>query len=238
MATVPFYGKDSVLAAYDSQGVAVWSIWEGKELMQVGEDRDDLESFLGMLSQNGSAGTYTLRVYRGVEADDVDTKTVHYRGFKFKLNAGTGAMGSTGKMGSISEMITAKIGAMLEEDINTLIENRLSGKGKEETWEGILMGILNDPEKLANTIGLVQKIIKPAAAPVIPLQQLAAVGSTAPAPQTAKQMSEAEMNAMADLIDRWEKADPEFLTKLEKLVRLAETNPFMYNAAAGQLAKL
>jgi hypothetical protein len=252
MASVPFFGKDAVLAAYNNRGIDTWGVFESRHLLNVGDTADELAACLDMLCAGGTAGTYTLCVYKSVEPDDVSPKTEVSGSFRFKLqqsaNATLSGLGVVpGGGGAVG-----KLNTWVEGEIGKIIEDRLNGAGKPEkkkSFEDVLMGFLDDPEKLAgivNTIASVKSMFTGVPVPMIP----GMVAGTSPArragqakaePQAADE-DDPEMLAWAERTDavmqRLEAVDPAILDHLEKLAQIAEQKPQLFKMLIANLESL
>lgn len=85
--SVQFVDSVSVVGAYESRGLAAWSIWQNTQFMFVYEGdsladgKAQLETTLGWLEN--SAAIYTLKVYK--EDGDITDKTPCHGSFNFRF---------------------------------------------------------------------------------------------------------------------------------------------------------
>jgi len=91
MAAVQFWGKDSVLKAYEHRNCPSWSIWQGRQFLfknecaDISEGREALAEVLEMISEQSSA-IYTLKVYEEIgKSEKIKSTTPDDGSFNFKL---------------------------------------------------------------------------------------------------------------------------------------------------------
>lgn len=264
MAGIQFFGIDDVVDAYIDYEVDCWAIFEGKDLIRSGCDDELLRGYLTKLQTQGSAATYTLRVYRAVDdAHSISPKTEYSACFKFKLNEGGRSVSGTGgitRYGGV-DPITAKVQSVIADEVGKVIDKKLGRGGdddddddKPETLQDVVMGLLKNPDKLIGVLGAVRGLFAPADAVGQPAVAYAGVsgpmprraGTVMPQQQATMKAVETEetadteetMERVAAVLDRLEKADPSILANLEKLADIAEKKPAIYKMAIAQLNDL
>lgn len=223
MASVQFYGKQSVIEAAENGGFNCWAIFCGRQLLfkQVTDDKnqslDLLDKILETISH--SEATYTLKFY---EPD----------GAKFKIKENTPCDGSFNfKLVEEEERQQRRLiyqnnsNAVLEEIKNLrqeMAEIKASQEAEEDEEErepagsinGIIAGLLKEPEKIIQLFEI-GKTIFGSKRPVL---QPATVGNINP--QTDFTMTDNEKIAAA--IETLKKNDTRLADHLEKLAEISE----------------
>lgn len=242
MATfVQFNSADEVMQAYNSRGIDVWAICQGKELICAGCGPDELQTFLNMLEKGRYPIIYTLKVFNSVkEPDDITNKTECNGSFKFQFEtAGAVAGIASPRFAGTQDVITAKINGVISEKVGKFVEDLLSGKSAEEkkpSLKEIAMGYLENPEDLQQVVATIGSVV----------QMFKSAGAAAPAmvagpriPErfagTTEPMEQADKDALGarlvTAINRLEKCDPTIVIHLEQLANLAENKPETYKMA-------
>jgi len=249
MATfVQFDSAEGVMNAYNARGIAVWSIFQGKELISAGDGAEELENFLGMLGSGKYPVIYTLKVYNSVNnPDDITNKTECNGSFKFQLETVGSSVGGAVMprfAGNGTDIITAKIHGVISEKVGKYVEDLLSGKAAEEkkpSFKEIAMGYLENPEDLQMIMGTIGSVVamfkgNPAPAMVAGAREPARFAGAVDAQQTDPEANRDELGRrLVIAVNRLEKCDPEIVLHLEQLANLAENNPAMYKMALGFL---
>lgn len=240
MSTIQFTGSNNVVAAYEGRQGGPWAIFQGRQLLDRGEDADELKNILGMLQADGSAAVYTLKLYSDAYGvDDLTEKTPVLRSFNFQLterqnNQIAGFIpGGAGPV-NVVDSIAAKIRGTIEEEVATVVEERFADRpsGNKSLGE-ILAGYLEDPERLTPLIPVIQ-VIGSIFRGTPPAAALAEIAAPAPAAIGAVSKPGApflnEQNAprIAAAVERIAAVDPDVVAALEKLADLAEKNPSQY----------
>lgn len=246
MAAVQFFGKKAVVAAYVDRGIECWAVFDGRHMLNAGDDADRLEKYLNMLSDSGTAATYTLQFYR--DCDDPDTigpKDECSGSFKFKLSESSMAAVSGPGGTSTGNVIQSKLNTYLENEVGKIIEKRLSGKDDEapekETLSDVLMGLLREPDKLIGVINGVKNMLRPGSVGM----PVTLAGTTGPVhragqraeitPVVTDTLSDDDLARLDTALGRLHKCDPAIVLHLEQLANLAETKPDMYKMALTML---
>lgn len=244
MSSIDFKGVQGALAAYKAKCIDTWGVFNKGNFMQSGSCEELLSDYLELMEQQGSRTTYTLKMYKGVEADEVTDKTPNHGSFSFTLHeAGAYSAGGMGSMG-VGNNISARLAA-IEKKLN-------AGPVKDESLGvklgNTVLGWFEDVDDVAKIAGIIGMFMGKTPPPAV-MQSVAAlggmdakrVGANLPAAEQQDEvieLTEAQerlIQRYATVIDRLEKKDPEFLMHLEKLATLAETNPQMYTMACSFL---
>lgn len=251
--TIQFRGKQQVLQAYQNREVDVWSVFAGKTLLTKGTGFDELNDFLSMVEKNQSEATYILKVYEDItDPKKVKEKTEADGSFYFRLVEPE--IYEQRRYGFMQEY-DARLTAM-DEKFNMILE-RLEQPAESNEESGsigsIITGILSDPDKLEKTIGVVKNLLGIGQAPQYPAQignvsildsgnqflspsYNAAMSSTQQQQEQQQPLSETEkLTRLAAAIDTLEKCDNNLVPHLEKLAKIASTNPAQFKTLIGML---
>lgn len=252
-STVQFFGKENALKAYENRAIATWALFQGKQLLTSGNDAAGLSEFLDMV--DGSSCIYTLKVYKSENDPDYITDKTECNGsFNFKLLAvpagrGEAVAGMGARYSGYSNPVMDKLQGVINEEVAAAIDKRLNGGANDdkETWNDVIMGYVNDPERLVPIInaigGFIGQFIRPGAGMGANVQLAGSIAG----PQPAKRVGEtpamveppvgvtSEQVRMFNAITRLEKVDPDLLNTMEKLADMAENNPAKYKMAKGML---
>jgi hypothetical protein len=249
---VQFDNAADVLEAYENRGIAVWSIFQGKELLSAGEGREELEGFLQMLEKSRHPVVYTLKVYNAVnDPNCITNKTESNGGFKFQVEgASAGAISGpqSGPRYAGADLITQRIHSVISDKVSGFVDDLLSGKTKEEPkpkLKDVLIGYLENPEDLQAVLGSIGSVVAMfkgatvpgmVAGPRIP-ERFAGATDTPEAvlPESAEEREKRGIR-LACAVNRLEKCDPDIVEHLEQLATIAETKPALYKTALGFLS--
>lgn len=233
MTGVQLIGKDAVLTAFNKLPYDFWGIYEGKTPKVFGEGADALGEWLDMFCAAGSTATYILRIY---DTDSLPTSQSGGVDFVASLNfklvdmyEGYGIAGHTTKLMQRIEGLEKKLAGSDEDE------------GEEEDINSILMGWLNNPEKLGMVVGAFRQLIGGGdAVPAIAgngLQAQQTVGGFAGsgAGTAAGSDDDVRLQRLAAALDQLEKKDPRLVEHLEKLAKL---DPIFFNAVIQKLDAL
>jgi hypothetical protein len=252
MAGIQFFGVDEVVEAYEEYAIDCWAICEGKDLIRTGDDGEVLRACLTRLQKHGSAATYTLRVYRNVDDATVITPKTEYSAcFKFKLTEGGSVSGVT-RYGGV-DPLTARLQGVVAEEVGKVLDRKLGrddDDDKPASFMDGLIGLVNQPDKLIETIRGLQGMFVPrdiTGSSALPYAGVSGnqpprrTGAPAAEPAGVSGLSEdqeEQMERIAAILDRLEKADPNILEHLDLLANLAEKQPAVYSMAIAQLKSL
>lgn len=234
MSSIDFRGVGGVVEAYKAASIETWAVFNKKNIMQAGTGEEMLSEYLTMMEQHSSTTTYTLRMYRNENADNITDRTEYNSSFSFQLSERNGGYVGGGFIGG-----GGNIGARL-----AAIEKKLSGEGpeKEPTIASTIMGWFQEPDDVVKILGAI-KMFTGKASPEQLLQTVSALGAVEPKRAGSMQLSEVtepgELSVEQEQvllryvtsIERLERCDPEFPLHLERLANLAETKPEMYKMA-------
>lgn len=207
---VQFRGLDNVLEAYDNAKIEAWSIWNDKQFLTKGIDRESLVAFLECLNDGESKGVYTLRVYEDVDnIKAIKAKTDYDGSFNFILHQYTEADKSS-YYGRLTEKITA-------------LEEKISGvepQEEKETLGSIAMNLLKEPAQLAQMIDIGRAIL--GMRPLYNNMQQSYQSLPANTIGNVNAIDTGERIGKALLT--LEKNDPKLVQHLEKLAAMSEKN--------------
>lgn len=256
--SIQFWGKESVLQAYEASAIDAWAVFQGKNLLTAGCGKETLSQWLDMLATSG--GLYTLKVYRGIEnTEDINDAEPANGSFNFKLLENPGIRplqaapvsgGTGGVAGVIQKKLEAKVGAYLDRCFEKMNFDGLDDDDEEQkpqTIGGVLMGLLDEPAKIPELINGIRALMQgfgggqlqqpqPAYIPQYPQnypqpQQMAgAIGSA--------MTDEVKYSRIGAAIETMEKADPDIVVHLEKLAQVSVTNPEKFKGLLSMLSLL
>lgn len=240
MASVQFFGKDSVLAAFVNRGLEVWAIFDGKIFMNAGEGSETLSQYLELLEPGGSQCVYTLKVYKNVDDADLVTDATPSNGaFKFKLTGAAGAVAGTrgGMVGG--DPIMSKLYGVIQTEVLAAIEKKLNGgeEEKEETIGEIIKGYLREPERMTEilpVLGMIKNFFSPASVG-IPVALAGITPPTAQQKQPPMDRTQEQLQRLSVALDRLEKKDDRIVDHLEKLADIADYKPLVWKLMLAQL---
>lgn len=237
MTGVQLIGKAAVLQRFEAAGCEAWALYQGKQFIVGGVGSEDLSEWLESFEASGTTATYTVRMYDGEEKPTSSTGNSDYVAcMSFKLVDNYEGMGIAGHSNSLMQRLGA-------------IEKQLKERKEDDEEEstdigGIVMGYLQDPAKLAQIAGIVKMFVTgvtplpaavgtPAAAPAA-IQGIGAVepGAAAETPVTD---DETKLQKLAAALDILGAKDPLIVQHLEKLAKLAQDDPNLFNGVISKL---
>lgn len=213
MAAVQFYGKETVIEAFQNRKVEAWAIFQHKELLIKGIGEEDFTEFIEMLAKGSTNAIYTVRVYEDMQdTKQIKSNTPNDGGFNFRLNADeqiiTGSQYS--RMGSMNQLISEV--SALRKEVKEMQE------GEDE-----------DEDEKPNKLGMMGDILAhPAIAPVVPaiVQQLLSAflpGATFQQPVTTLgEITADEETKLAQGLQRLRKHDSKLGTHILKLADIGD----------------
>ena len=200
MANVHFWGVESVLKAYDQRGVETWAIVQSKQMLNKGDSREDLATYLKTLWQDSTA-IFTLNFYE-TEVDNVKPTTPNDGSFNFKLslqNHGSTVSGNESLVLSELNALKLKFEQWENEDLEP-------EESEPDMWERI-SGLLEKPA----VVGLINKFTG------LNMQPIGKVGNIPPGENNDREIE----SAIAILKTK----DPLLGKHLMKLATMATNNP-------------
>lgn len=216
---IQLIGIDKVLdvfSDFDQEGYA-WALFQGRDPIVTGEGSADLEKWLQRFEPAGSTGTYILKIYRNSDPDKIDRGTPYSAAFNFKLQDNYGGQGIAGTNNQLWQRLAALEQRYQDDD-----------KDDDKSVTDSLIGWLDEPEKLNQVMGAVSQLI----AAIKGGQPVAAVGGFGVADPAN---GEDKLTTLARTLDELEKHDSALVTHLQKLLKLAETNPVTFKIVLTQL---
>jgi hypothetical protein len=236
MASVQCRDKESVVSAYENQGIDTWAIFfDSKNRYARGSSKEELEAALELLLQGASNSVYTLRVYDGVEVKELKTKTEPDFAINFRLNGENMPEAMSGKGTTRSQSFgIGRIQQMIEDKVVKKMLEMMEDGPAPESKLGIVGEILDHPvigsvfEKLALNFlspGATATAQMPVLQPHRPMQ-MQAVGNIATDTELVK------------AIEKLKTFDPLLTEHLKKLAIIAENDPGTFKIIIGSLDKM
>lgn len=147
MANVHFWGVENVLKAYDQRGVETWAVVQSKQMLNKGDNREDLATYLKTLWQDSTA-VFTLNFYE-CDVDTVKPTTPNDGSFNFKLSLQNHNSG----VGGNESLILSELNAMKLKFEQWENEDLEPEETEPDQWERI--GALLEKPAI---IGLINKL--------------------------------------------------------------------------------
>lgn len=162
MASVHFWGVDSVVKAYEQRNVDSWAVFQGsKQMLNKGDNKEDLKTYLETLWQDSTA-IFTLNFYE-CSVDEVKPTSQNDGSFNFKISEHN--HGTTGA--SSDRLILSELNALKLKIAELESEDETDDDNDPDLWEKI-SGILEKPA----VVGLINRLagtnIQPAKIGTIP----------------------------------------------------------------------
>lgn len=217
MAAVQLIGRESIVSAFEQVDARGWALLEGKRPIVTGSGAEDLKEWLDRFEAAGSTAIYTLRLYDQDITFDNAVVASCIASFNVKLVDQYAGHGIAGYSTKLEQRIAA-------------LEKGDDGDDDGEDIGDIIMGYFKDPNKLETVIGAVMQIFNNGGTG----QGIAGVVP----PAVSEVGNGDQLQRIASVIDRLQKRDPELLRHLEKLDKLADTNPGLFTMVLKQLDTL
>lgn len=228
MTGVQIIGRKAVVERFTKLGTESWALYQGKQFICGGAGSNDLDEWLADFEATGSTATYTLRVY---DTDQVPTSSTGNADYiaclNFKIEDAYEGYGISGHNKNLMQRIKG-------------LEEKLEGKGDDEPdtdFGSVIMGWLENPEKLGIIAGVVRTLmggnpIQPMGALPAPVQTISGLE-----PQNQTEMEDS-LTRVSKSLDTLEKYDPQLVVHLEKLAKLASTDPITFKFIISKLDAL
>lgn len=228
MIGVQLIGKQSVLDAFEKFDSDVWGIYQGKQSVVFGTNGAQLAEWLECFDRAGSTATYTLRVYEpGEPLTSVTGNNGYIACLNFKLvdmYEGHGIAGHTTKLLQRIDALEKKVDEGEPDD--------------EIDINNILMGWLENPEKLGMVAGAVKTIFGVGGGtPAVSGTGTTISGFDANKPGGVMQ-SEDKLTRLSVALDELDKHDRDLVVHMEKLAKLAASDPAIFKAVITKLDAL
>lgn len=236
MTGVQLIGAKAVIQRYEKLSAESWALFQGKQFLVGGVGSQDLQEWVKDFETAGSTATYTLRVYDSPDAPTSSTANSDYIAcINFKAVDEYEGHGIAGYSNKLMERIKG-------------LEERLKETDKDEEEEGpslgdIVTGWLTDPQKLGMVIGAVRQLFGPASVAALPATPLQTISGMQPVQTEAMNQpnpmnQEESLKRIADALDILAIHDLDLVVHLEKLAKLAQSDPLMFKAVISKLDAL
>lgn len=231
MTGVQLIGVKSVLARIEKLDTEAWALYQGKGFIVGGVGSEQLGEWLHDFEAAGSTATYTIRMYDGEEVPTSSTANSNYvASLCFKVVDAYEGYGIAGHSNKLMERIGA-----LEKQLKERDEER---EDESESLNSIIMGWLSDPVKLGQVAGAIRQMMgstnemQPLPIAAAPVQTISGIeGGGQPGDQD-------DITRLSKAIDILEKHDKKLVDHFEKLAKMAQTNPLLFNTVISQLDAL
>lgn len=235
MTGVQLIGTKAVLARVSKLDYEAWALYQGKSFIVGGVGCEELGEWLRDFDAAGSTATYTIRMYDAKEAPTSSNANNDYiASISFKIVDAYEGYGIAGHSTKLMERIGA-----LEKQLKDQEEYKDGG----EDLNSVIMGWLNDPIKLGHVVGAIRQLMgggsmvaEPAMIAATPVQTISGTGTVANSssqPDTGD-----DITRLSKSIDILEKHDKKLVDHFEKLAKLAQTEPLLFNAVIAKLDAL
>ncbi len=209
-------------------GAQTWALYQGKQFICSGCGVNDLDEWLTDFEATGSTAIYQLRAYDSDQVPTSSTGNADYIAcINCKVDDAYEGYGIAGHNKNLMQRIKG-------------LEDKLQGKDDDEPdtdFGAVVMGWLEDPQKLATIAGIVRMFtggapIQPMGALPSPVQTMSGVDL-----KTESVMSD-NLTRVSAALDILEKHDKQLVTHLEKLAQLASTDKLLFQAVIAKLDAL
>lgn len=227
MTGVQIIGRGEVIKRFEALECDAWALYQGKQFIVGGTGAEDLDEWLSSFEGSGTTATYMIRVYEGSEKPTSSTGGTDYIAcMSFKLVDTYEGMGIAGHSNNLLQRL-----GVIEKQLKKQEEE----PAEDETDFGsVVMGWLNDPAKLSQIAGVVRMFMGGGASPIAPAA-IQGIGAVVPGSSDTVQTDEAKLNRIAAALDILGAKDPQICEHLEKLAKLAQDDPSLFNAVISKL---
>lgn len=216
-AAVQFYGQDAVIMAAKNRDCPRWAMFSGRQFLFKHEGTDPenslnfLDEILSTLDKSGSVATYTLKFYE--EPGKIKENTPCDGSFNFRLVEEEERQQRRVLYNQMPSEIMKRLDAIEARQIAQEEEDDEDEEPQPNTLNGVLVGLLKEPAKIEQMIGLAKMIFGGKSAP-------AGIGNI-PAQPPAEG---AEDQKIAEAIAILKANDPRLGDHLLKLAAIATSN--------------
>jgi hypothetical protein len=245
---IQFRGQEQVMKAFEMNNMPNWSIWNGQNMMFVGDEGDISENAdlllqaMEMLKDGGSEAAYTLKVYKTVPNGGIKNNTPWDRSFNFSIyNSNSPGSPFQQRTNAVLGVIDQRF-EQLKADMLERVFDKIDKEDAEEEeaakkgpggFIGMVNGLLENPQikevlmsKVAEFVGNILGTNK-------------AVGAIGALPEKNNAVG---LHLEADQIEKINQAiailaehDPKIGDHLLKLAALARDNPSKYKMGLSML---
>lgn len=223
MASVQFYGAEKIIEAAANRKCCRWAIFCGSQFLFKYEGESDQESqdFLSQVLESieHSSAVYTIKFYE--DAVKIKDKTPHDGSFNFRL---------IGEDERMQKQAVYQTGSRAVIDKLEAIEARLNAIDEAEEEEpagisGVLMGLLQEPEKLGALINIGKSLL--GMGPTYTQQPVRVAGTPG-----------GEDEKLSKAIETLKRNDPKIADHLGKLADISETDKATFKYLLSMLDKM
>lgn len=235
MTGVQLIGKDAVIERFDKLQGDSWAIFQGKQFVVSGDGSTDLLDWLQCFEKTQTTAAYILKVYEGDPPTSDGTTRPYIAALNFRvvdMYEGAGIGGHNNKVMQRLEGIEKKLNAEVEQPDD-----------QEQGFDRVIMGWLENPEKLGMIIGAVRQLMGysgpaqiPAAVVGAPGQQIG--GFKVQEEPASGGVSEEDLVKLSSSLDELQRHDPNIVAHLTKLANLAKSDPFIFKGVLSKLDAL
>lgn len=221
-------GRKAVIERFTKLGSESWALYQGKQFICGGTGGSDLDEWLTDFESTGSTATYMLRVYDTDQAPISSTGNADYIAcINFKIDDQYEGYGISGHNKNLMERIKG-------------LEKKLEDKDDDDDdtdFNSVVMGWLENPEKLGMIAGAIRTLmggtpVQPREALHEPVQTISGIDLK------NESVMEDNLTRVSRALDTLEKHDKQLVTHLEKLAKLASTDPLIFKAVLSKLDAL
>lgn len=223
MTGVQLIGREAVLKRFEASDCDAWALYQGKQFIVGGAGNDELTEWLESFEASGTTATYMIRFYQGEKPTSSTGNCDYVACMSFKLHDAYEGMGIAGHNSNLMQRLGN-------------IEKQLKKQEEESDDDdvdlnSVIMGWLTDPAKLQQVAGAIRMFTGGSAA-IEPASAVQSIGAVRP---TAEVDQEANLTRIATALDILGAKDPRITEHLEKLAKLAQTDPDLFKSVVSKL---
>lgn len=217
MHDAQFYGTAAVMDIYADMGLPQFAFFQGKEFVVAGNSDDELEKWCKRFESSGGTAKYKFRLYEQVSGP-IKPATDYVCSFDVAFS-----QPYMSGMGAVSPAILARMDK---------IEKQLGAGDGTSTMDRIgdaVLGWLEEPDKLVSVLSGFKALLTGAQLPAAGV-----AGMTEPSRIITPDQEDKAIR-LASALDSLEKADPLILPHLEKLAKIAVSQPGTFKTLVGMI---
>lgn len=233
MTGVQLIGKNAVLERFDKLQGEGWAIFQGKGFIVSGDGSADLLDWLECFEKTQTTAAYILRVYDGEPPTSENSGQPYIAALNFRVVDGYEGMGIAGHSNKLMQRLEG-----IEKKLNAEAEEP---DDQEEGFNKVVMGWLENPEKLGMIIGAVRQLMGYPAPVQVPAVVTGGGGQQIGGFKVQEEpagVSEEDLLKLSESLDELQRQDPNIVAHLAKLANLAKTDPFIFKGVLSKLDAL